>query len=83
MITSNSFSAAEKSAPLSTSLHPTSLAVETEWSDNAHKTSFGVAQHQLNLFSRHPGEPLQELVDPGAIFEILEQRAHGHAAVFK
>ena len=31
-----------------------------------HKTLVGVAQHKLNLFSRHPGEPLQELVDPGA-----------------
>jgi hypothetical protein len=32
----------------------------------------GVAHHKLNLFSCHPGEPFQEFVDPGAIFEILE-----------
>jgi hypothetical protein len=48
-----------------------------------HKTLLGVAQHELNLLSRHPGEPLQEFVDPGAIFEILEQRPDRHAAVFK
>jgi len=42
MITSNSISAADNSLPLSISLHPISVAVETEWLDNARRSGAGV-----------------------------------------
>jgi hypothetical protein len=48
-----------------------------------HETSLGMAQHEFNLLSRYRGEPFQEFLDPGAIFEILKQRPHRHAAVLK
>jgi hypothetical protein len=38
-----------------------------------YKALFGVAQYLPDLFSRHTGEPLQEFINPGAIFEIFEQ----------
>jgi hypothetical protein len=39
----------------------------------------GVLEHRLNLLARDAGEPVEELVDGGAGFEILEQRLHRHA----
>src|SRR5438270_13830006 len=48
-----------------------------------HQAAFGVPQHQLHLFARHAREPLQELSDPRAIFEILEQRPDRYASSFE
>jgi len=44
---------------------------------------FGMAKNQFHLFVRHAGKPFQEIVDPGATFDILEQRSHWNAGVLK
>ena len=33
-------------------------------------------QHRTRMLQRDPGEPLDELVDRGVIFQILEKRGH-------
>lgn len=43
----------------------------------------GVAQHKLDLFASHSGEPFQEIVDPGSAFKVFEQGAHGYAAMLE
>ena len=47
------------------------------------QTSFGVAKHKFHLFACHAGEPLQEIVDPCATFQIFEQGPHRHPAMIK
>jgi hypothetical protein len=37
----------------------------------------------LNLLARHPWKPFQEFIDPGAAFDILEQRPDWDTGVFK
>jgi hypothetical protein len=43
------------------------------------QATLGVPQHKLHLVARHPGEPLQKIIDPRAPLEILKQRSYGHA----
>ena len=50
---------------------------------NVDKTLFGVFQHSHELFSRDAREPIQELVDRCARFQILKQRAHRYSAVLE
>jgi len=42
------------------------------------QTTLRVMQHGLDLLARHAREPVQEIVHPGTVFEILEQRPHRH-----
>ena len=41
--------------------------------------SGSVLQYGANLFQSHTGEPFDELRDKCAVFQIFEQRCHGHA----
>ena len=43
------------------------------------QTSFGVPQHKVYLFACHAREPLQEIIDPRAVFKVLEQCPDRHA----
>lgn len=40
-------------------------------------------ENGVNLVSRDAGEPLQELINRGAAFEILKERAHRNARATK
>jgi hypothetical protein len=48
-----------------------------------YKALFGVAQYLPDLFSRHTGKPLQEFINPGAIFGIFEQGSDWHPTMFE
>jgi hypothetical protein len=37
-----------------------------------HEALLGMAEHKLNLFARYLGEPVQEIVNPGAAFQIFK-----------
>ena len=47
------------------------------------QTLLRVPQHKLHLFARHAGEPLQEIIHPPAVFEVLEQCLDRHACAFE
>jgi hypothetical protein len=40
---------------------------------------FRVGQDRYGLIAGHTWKPLEEIIHAGALLEILEQRAHGHA----
>jgi hypothetical protein len=42
-----------------------------------------VPEHELHLFARQAGKPLQEVIDSRAVFEILEQCPDRYARVFE
>jgi len=47
------------------------------------ETALCMLEHGVHLFTRHPGKPLQELLDGRVTFEVLEQRLHGHPRSFE
>ena len=47
------------------------------------QTVFSVGEDGQDLIARDAGEPLQEVVDGGARFQVLEQGAHGDARLFE
>lgn len=40
-------------------------------------------QYGLDLLARYARKPIEELGDGGAVLEIIEERAHGHASAAK
>jgi hypothetical protein len=42
-----------------------------------------VPENDLYLITSYTGEPRQEIVDPSAVFEILEKRSDRHARAFE
>ena len=43
----------------------------------------GVVQHRFHLLATDAGKPLEEFLNGGAAFQILEQRLYGNARVFE
>jgi hypothetical protein len=58
-------------------------AVSTSGGEGLAEAAFGVGEHAADLLSGDAREPLEELVDTGAILEVLEQRSDGDPRSFK
>ena len=62
-----------------------SLCSVASWSVRSRycQTSLSVSEHQLHLFARHAGKPLQKIIDSRAVFEVLEQCLDRHPRPFE
>ncbi len=47
------------------------------------ETLFRVAQNSRNLLARYAGEPLEKIIHPGSVFEVLEQRLNRYPGAFE